>query len=125
MIKLIANTVFQPSQLVNIIGKYLYKHIDTAYHLTKAPNLTTVYFEISYRENISDDIEIMSLYAEVTTYQNKIRLNIIEITPAEKTLGHDTFSVEIFKDLNKGMQTVLSKLKNRIKKAFDYADIYF
>lgn len=80
----------QAGQQVNRIGKYLYKHIDGAYNMVKSPNMVDIYFIVLYqlkedlRTEDDHDMHEMSINLNVTTYSNKVRINIIEVSPKEK-----------------------------------------
>ena len=125
-------TKLQAGQIVNSIGQYLYKHIDTAYSMKKSPNTVDVYFEIAYellpeyRLNKGDEeTHVMSININITTYQDKIRVNVIEVSPEERTLGFDTFKLDVFENMSEGMELVLAKVRNRMKKAFTEYEFYF
>ena len=127
-----AQNKLQAGQIVNSVGRYLYKHIDTAYSIKESPNMVDVYFEIAYQllpeyRKVKEDEEAhrMSINVNVTTYQNKIRVNVIEVSPEERTLGFDTFKPEIFENINEGMKIVLDKVRNRMKKSFKEYEFYF
>lgn len=127
-----AQNKLQAGQVINAVGRYLYKHIDTAYNMKKSPNMVDVYFEIAYQllpeyGKIKEDEEahVMSININITTYQNKIRVNVIEVSPEERTLGFDTFKLEIFENMNEGMKLVLDKVRNRMKRAFKEYEFYF
>lgn len=133
MIKLVSsNSNLQAGQIVNSVGRYLYKHIDTAYDMKKSPNMVDIYFEIAYQllpeyRKVKEDEEahVMSININVTTYQNKIRVNVIEVSPEERTLGFDVFKPELFENMNEGMKIVLDKVRKRIKRAFKEYEFYF
>ena len=126
------NQTIPASQLVNKVGKYLYKHIDSAYKFNTCPNTYDVWFTIYYqysqewREVMDDDnLYEMNINLNITTYQNKIRVNIIEVTPEEQTIGHDVYPSEKFTDIQKGCELVLNKFRRRMEKAFEeYEFIY-
>ena len=127
-----AQKKLQAGQIVNSVGRYLYKHIDTAYNMKKSPNMVDVYFEVAYqllpeyRINKEDEeAHVMSININVTTYQDKIRVNVIEVSPEERTLGFDTFKTELFENMNDGMKVVLDKVRNRMKRAFKEYEFYF
>ena len=127
-----AQNKLQAGQVINAVGRYLYKHIDTAYNIKKSPNMIDVYFEIAYQllpehRKVKEDEEahVMSININITTYQNKIRVNVIEVSPEERTLGFDTFKLEIFENMNEGMKLVLDKVRNRMKRSFKEYEFYF
>lgn len=127
-----AQNKLQAGQVINAVGRYLYRHIDTAYNIKKSPNMIDVYFEIAYQllpeyRKVKEDeeVHVMSININVTTYQNKIRVNVIEVSPEERTLGFDTFKLEIFENMNEGMELVLDKVRNRMKRSFKEYEFYF
>lgn len=127
-----AQRKLQSGQIVNSVGKYLYKHIDTAYSIKKSPNMVDVYFEIAYellpeyRVNEKDEeVHVMSIDINITTYADKIRVNVIEVSPEERTLGFDTFKTDIFENMSEGVELVLAKVRNKMKRAFTEYEFYF
>ena len=127
-----AQKKLQAGQIVNSVGRYLYKHIDTAYNLKKSPNMIDVYFEIAYqllpeyrKSKEDEEVNVMSININVTTYHNKIRVNVIEVSPGERSLGFDTFKPEIFENMDDGMKVVLDKVRNRMERAFKEYEFYF
>lgn len=127
-----AQNKLQAGQVINAIGRYLYRHIDTAYNIKKSPNMIDVYFEIAYQllpeyRKVKEDeeVHVMSININITTYQNKIRVNVIEVSPEERTLGFDVFKPEIFENMNEGMKIVLNKVRNRMKRSFKEYEFYF
>ena len=116
-------------KLVNQLGNYLYKHLDGAYKFEKEPNMFTVYCTVLYtvptdiqnRYKIRDDIHEMDFTINLTTYSNKIRMNIIEISPDERTLGFDTLSEKELIDMPTAYSNIRKKFYKRIYKTFsDY-----
>ena len=74
------------SQLVNKVGKYLYNHLDGAYKYSKDRNTYDVYVTLLYElkpeyGGIPNDVQEMTIDISITTYQNKIRVDTIEMTP--------------------------------------------
>lgn len=114
------------SQQVNRIGKYLYKHLDGAYKFHKSGNMYDVYCTLLYelKEEYSgtkNDVQEMTININITTYQNKIRINTIEMAPQERTLGSDSMKPEELTDLQTAMKIILWKVGNRVRKAYkDY-----
>lgn len=115
------------SQLVNRIGKYLYAHIDGAYKFKKDRNTYDLYMDLYYQAlhdwtpnawMDSPPVNEMKINISITTYQNKIRVNTIEITPEARTLGYDLFKLEQLEDLAEAQQLILSKVKRRIEAAY-------
>ena len=118
------------SKQVKRIGQYLYKHIDGAYDFKSYSNNYDVYFLLLYelkkefREPGKDyPVQEMRVNLNVTTYQNKVRINIIELTPKERTIGFDLYTPEKVQDLQKAYPVIMEKINKRIYKA--YEDYYF
>ena len=129
-IKAANQQVLPASKQVKRIGQYLYKHIDGAYDFKSSSNNYDVYFLLLYelkkelREPGKDyPVEEMKININVTTYQNKVRINIIELTPKERTIGFDLYTPEKVQDLPKAYPVIMEKIYNRIYKA--YEDYYF
>lgn len=124
----------QPGQQVNKIGQYLYKHIDGAFDMKKSGNMCDVYFMILYqipklqrRFGHPEDREMheMHINLNITTYQNKIRVNVIEISPEEKTLGCYVFSPEVMDDLENAKKLILDKVVKRVSKVYEDYEFLF
>ena len=114
------------NQQVKRIGQYLYRHIDGAYDYRSGPNYFDVYFILLYelkpelRKPDQDyPVQEMDINLNITTYQNKIRINITEITPQERTIGSDVYSPEKVQDLNKAYSLIMNKIYRRICRAYD------
>ena len=130
-------TAAPAGSIVNQLGKYMYKHLDGAYKFEKGINTFDVYTVVIY--SIPSEIvkvyklnnpeylttNEMALDINITTYSDKIRMNITEITPEEKTIGFDTFPVEAFKNMNAGYNLVYSRIVKRITKEFADFDFLF
>lgn len=65
-----------------------------------------------------NDVQEMTININITTYQNKIRINTIEMTPKEHTLGYDTMKPEEMIDLKQAMEIIIWKVGNKIRKAY-------
>ena len=129
-IKAANQQVLPASKQVKRIGQYLYKHIDGAYDFKSSSNKYDVYFLLLYelkkelRESGKDyPVQEMRININVTTYQNKVRINIIELTPKERTIGFDLYTPEKVQDLQKAYPVIMEKIYKRIYKA--YQDYYF
>ena len=118
------------STQVNRVGKYLYNHLDGAYKYTKSPNMYDVYVTLLYQLKPEygggvNEVEEMTININITTYQNKVRVNTIEMTPMERTLGYDIMKPEEMIDLQKAMEIIKWKVGNRIRKAYKEYIILF
>lgn len=128
------------SQQVNRVGKYLYKHIDSAYKIKYSSNMCDVYFSLVYSvpdalvkelekyhvadTSLKDTLE-MHLNINITTYQNKLRINLIEISPEERTVGHDVYKPEVLMDLNSAYIKIMDRIKKHLNKRFEGYDFIF
>lgn len=118
------------SQQVNRVGKYLYKHLDGAYEYHKSGNMYDVYCTLLYQlkeehGGTKNDVQEMTIDINITTYQNKLRINTIEMTPQERTLGFDLMKPEELVDLHQAMEIIIWKVGNRIRKAYkDYLILF-
>ena len=128
----------QAGQQVNKIAKYLKKHIDGAYKLSFNPGMSAdVYITIYYQipgdvlqlmkkydaKGIDDSMKSMDIDISLTSYQNKIRINVIRMDDGEKTLGHFVMKPDEVKDLDNVLGTIKDKVANFIEK--EYADYDF
>ena len=124
----------QPGQMVNQFGKYLYKHLDGAFKITNHPNMCDVYFMLLYQTPLEDrhigrpeekKMHEMNIDLNVTTYQNKIRVNVIEISPEERTLGCYVLNEEQLSNLNEALSIIYNKVTKRISKVYEDYDFIF
>lgn len=123
----------QASQQVNRIGKYLFKHIDGAYKYKISSNMFDVYFFVLYQlkeENrlegiTNNDMQEMHIDLNITTYQNKVRINLIEVSPQEVTIGYDLFYPDELVDLSKAYTKILKTIHSKLSKYYeDYEFLY-
>lgn len=120
---------------VNKVGKYLYKNIDGAFKYKTSSNTCDVYFTLLYQLPYWDripgkgsdynDVHEMTINISMTTYQNKIRVNIIEITPDERTLGSFVLKPEQLEDLSLTKKLILDKIRNRVEKVYEDYDFLY
>ena len=112
---------------VNKIGKYLYNHIDGAFKFKLSSNACDVYFTLLYQSiNIpNDDVHEITINLSVTTYQNKIRVNIIEVTPKSRTLGYNLYSPEILEDLESAKRLIMKDVIRRMSKVYREYEFIF
>lgn len=134
MRKVTVQPKLQAGQQVNRVGQYLYKNIDGAFKIEKTGNMCDVYFMILYeipklqrRFGHPEDREMheMHINLNITTYQNKIRVNVIEVSPDERTLGSYTFSPEVMEDLPNAKKLIYNKVVKRIAKVYEEYDFVF
>lgn len=130
-----SNQSLSANQQVNRVGKFLYKHIDGAFNYKKSSNMYDVYMTILYQIPVEsqdkskgeefNDLHEMTLDINVTTYLNKVRINIIEMTPEEKTIGYDLYEPEKLEDLVKASEIILKKIHKRISREFREYEFLF
>ena len=121
--------------MVNKVGKYLKKTIDSAYKLTFSSNMCDVFMVIYFQKPIYPDrpgdgvtwgdLQEMHIDLNLTTYQNKVRVNILEISPEERTIGHDVFLPESLADLKQARWMILQQVEKRISKAYEHYQFIF
>ena len=118
------------NQQVNRVGKYLYKHLDGAFKYTTDRNMYDVYVTLLYQlkpecGGKANDVQEMTIDINITTYQNKIRVNTVEMAPEERTLGFDVMGSDDMIDLEKAKKIIIWKVGNRIRKAYkDYLILF-
>lgn len=130
-----SNQPLSANQQVNRLGKFLYKHIDGSFNYKKSSNMYDVYMTILYQLPVDkqdeakgkefNDLHEMTLDINITTYMNKVRVNVIEMTPEEKTIGYDLYEPEKLEDLVKASETILKKIQKRISREFREYDFLF
>lgn len=118
------------SQQVNRIGKYLYKHLEGAFKSVKSGNMYDIYTTLLYQllpeyGGKINDVQEMTVNINITTYQNKIRVDTIEMTPKERTLGFDLFQPEVMQDLPTASEKIMKKVVGRLRKAYQEYDILY
>lgn len=126
------NNKMQSGQKVNKIGSYLYKNIDGAFKFEKSPNMYDIYMVVYYqlpvesrRKPEDDELHEMIIDINVTTYQNKIRVNTIEQDENERTLGFKVYSDDKVENLEELRRVVLKTVKMQLEKAYKDYDFIF
>lgn len=111
---------------VNKLGKYLNQELDGAYKIKFSPMECNVYIEMLFE--IPDNRESygeIKFDISIVSYQNKLRINIIEISQSEKTVGQI-----ILTEADLANMSDLADVKVRIKKSINkylqkaYPDYY-
>jgi len=117
------------SLLVNKVGKYLNKNLDGAYKFRISPNMVDIYLIVLYQypykalrpgdpDRLSE-VQEMHININLTTYQNKLRMNLIEMAPDERTLGFYVIAPEKINDLEFAKSWVMGNLLKTLNKLFD------
>lgn len=121
-----SNTMPDAGAIVNKVGKYLKKNIDGAYKITFKSMTCEVEMRMYYQlEGDPQTFNEMDFEISITSYQNKVRVNLTEITELEKTIGQIILREEELKDLSLAKKRILETLKKAIAKEFsDYIFVY-
>lgn len=131
-----ANKAQSPQQQVNTVGKYLYKNLDGAFDYAKSSNMFDVYTIVLYqvptqlakKYNLSpeqSDVREMVINLNITTYQDKIRFNIIEQDPHELTLGCKVCNLARYKTLDDLRADVMNYLRKKLEVRYEGFDFLF
>ena len=137
----ITNAVkLQAGQQVNAVAKYIKRHIDGAYKVTFNPGMTAdvyikIYYQIpeevtklveKYGQHLNDTgMKQMDIDVSLTSYQNKLRVNVIRMDDNEKTLGHFVMKPEQLEDLNTALVEIKNKISSFIEKEYKDYDFVF
>lgn len=125
------------TKLVNQIGQWFYKNLDGSYDFDISPNMYDLYLTVLYQvpleiirkyklENTKEsDINEMDILMSITTYANKIRVNLVEISPEEQTIQHFVINPTKFDDLTELRMKILEKVKKVLNKKFDGYEFLF
>lgn len=125
----------QANQIVKRVGKYLYKHLESSYKIENTVNTTDVYISVYYQRKKKDqdwtkpnsfnDMHEMKIDISITTYSNKIRINVIEMNPEEKTIGFNVYKPEFFDNMGEAYKHIINNIKNHIEAEFiDYEFVF-
>lgn len=136
MISILSSKQKSSQQDVNYIGKWLYKNIDSASSFKKLSNMSEVEITILYEipKELVELYELDESYAglremkitlNLTTYQDKIRFNIIENSPEEVTLGCCVYNLVSMEELQTLKQRVLNYLDKRLSKRYEGFEFIF
>lgn len=116
-------------QIVNRIGRYLYDNLDGAFDLKKSPNMVDVYVTVLYQLPIDkqiigkgykyNDVHEKTIDINITTYQNKVRVDIIELDEMERTLGYDLFEPKKLENLADAKKLIFQRAVKRLSKAYE------
>lgn len=123
------------NQQVNRVGKYLYKNIDGAFKYKTSSNTCDVYFTLLYQLPLDmqepdkgkeyNDVHEITVDINITTYQNKVRVNVIEMTPMQRTLGYDLYEPYVLENLENAKKQIFNKIIKRVSKAYSDYDFLF
>lgn len=124
-IRIVASSKNQGS-IVNKIGKYLNSHIDGAYKITfhtmECEVTMMMYYQIP---GDPDSLDRMDFNINITSYQNKVRINLTETDEFEKTIGQIILSEDETHDLPLVQKKVLTQLKRSIAREYEEYDFVY
>lgn len=119
-------SIKNPGTYVNTIGKFLYKNIDGAFKIEFHPMNCIVwmrmYYQLAGNKESFNEIYFM---LDITSYQNKIRINITEDTLTEKTIGQIILTDDQIVDLNVLKHVVITKFRKAIEKEYSNYDFVY
>ena len=112
--------------IVNKVGKYLKQHIDGAFKIEFKPMECVVTMLMYYQmPDQPETFEEMDFEISITSYQNKIRVNVTEVTELEKTICQIILSQEETYDLPLLKKKILGRIKQKLEKEYeDYEFLY-
>lgn len=115
---------------VNRVGKYLYKHLDGAYKYDQHANECDVYVTLLYEVKeeyggTPNDVQEMTININITTYSNKLRVNTLELTPENRTLGFDLIKPENLVNLEHAKLDIMKIVRKRVQAAYKHCRILF
>lgn len=131
------NNLQANGQLINAVGKYLYKHLDSAFKFEKSANMCDVYVNVLYEippeivktykiENpLYLKVNEMVIDINLTVYQDKVRMNLIEMDPEEKTIGFSTFQPDKLRNSQQAYELIYAKVIKQLTKEFAGFDFIF
>ena len=115
---------------VKKVGQYLQKHLDGAFNGRSSSDTYDVWVTLLYqlKEEFGgdpNDVEEMTINISITTYADKLRVNTIEVSPMERTLGSDVIRSSEYADLETLKRVILWKVGKRIRKAYADCNVLF
>lgn len=119
-------------------AKYVYKNLDGAFEIYKDSQGWIVYSTILYQipkevadrygmdESKFNTVNELDVRIDFKTYADKLRVEVIELKPDEKTIGFKTFKDATFNNIQDGYKkTVMAFVVKSINKEFEGFDILF
>lgn len=121
-----AASTFNAGSYINKVGKYLNKNIDGAFKMNFKPMECEVIMRMYYQvPNDPESLDEMHFIINITSYQNKLRVNLTEDTAMEKTIGQIILKPEELTDLQLVKKKVLEKIRKFIEKEYAEYDFIF
>lgn len=123
------------NQQVNRLGRWLNQNLDGVYKFKIGVNTCDIYLVVYYQYEMMgerpgdpkrmSDLYEMKLNINITTYSNKIRVNLIELSPEERTLGHFVINDDLAQDIAVCRKYVLEKVQSILHKVFEGYEFIF
>lgn len=125
------------TKVANSVGKSIYKRLDGGYSFVKTSTgcevrstiLYQIPLELSNKYNLSYEqktqVNVMDVLISITTYSNKLRVEVVELTPEEKTIGFQTFKDSTFTNVQEGVAVVMNFVQRVIRDEFKDYDVLF
>lgn len=134
--RILSNKQLSISQNVNTIGKFLYKNLDGAFDFAKSSNTFEIWCTVLYQIPVQvirkynlpesmQDVNEMTINLNLTTYSDKIRFNIIEVSPNETTLGCKVCKVSKYSDYYQLRDDIFEYLQRSLLKRYQNYDFLF
>lgn len=120
-----------PEQAMEVINHYKqYKRVQKSPRDTEAFELALESLKLAAaieagRPEVYPETQEMTLDLNITTYANKIRINIIEMEPDEKTISFDTYEAFRFADPEVAKVVIERLVRRRISKEFEEYEFLF
>lgn len=127
-----------PSQ-VKRLGKFLAKNLTGVYKVEEPPNQYVIYSTILYQvkpevrkamkqyqkefQGIEETVYEMNIYYNITTYQQYIRVNVIQLDENEQTLGFLRLGPQELMSLPFCKQKILEYTKKVIEKKYSNYEV--
>lgn len=104
---------------VNKVGKYLKQKLDGAYMIKFHPMECEVFLRLLMEtEGIRDSFADVSFIISIVSYQNKLRINITEISEREKTIGQLILTEEQITNLEEVRGRVIKSINKFLEKEY-------
>ena len=111
-----------PTQIVNILSKYIYKQLDGRYKFKLGMNKCDIYSIVYYQvPEVSADPNENIDYSDV----NEMDLNINELSPSETTIGFLKYELKSFENIDELKSRVMTDIQKKIVKRYDKYEFVF
>ena len=112
--------------MVNKFGKYLKNHFVGAFKITFSSMSCQVYIRMYYQvPHKPESLKEMHFIIDITSYQDKLRVNLSEDTIMEKTIGQVILKEDDLSDMQIAQKKVFDKLIKCIKSEYEEFDFVF